>query len=388
MSCIAPCSTPKQQRGIEAPAPRARRRWRALPLGAGLLAVVSACATSGRSVVMATPAEDTRPGPATSWPLRVREHIDLWLHGFALLHRDSTLVPYFRPGYAQRVSDERQRRSLTTLFDTYAPRLRDRLVANPGLLNAQFVVLYFETWEELRRAANLLVQLGGDARRASNQRDAEAVATMATYFPSAEDRDWLLHFFQALEDEDERFFAQYWRSEQRRLGPAFDRADELWRRSYQRAFATFLQNSRQREGDLFAALALAGEGRTLTGNTGNTVVVGYPSDTAQAVELVYVFAHEIVGSTANALVLDNSSPADRRSGLADQWASLATVRGGAMLLQRVAPELVEGYQHYYLALAGETIGADAGARFTTVFPLPDPIRSALERQIDIILGGI
>lgn len=337
---------------------------------------------------MATPAEGTRPGAVTAWPLRVRAHIDLWLHGFALLHRDSTLVPYFRPDYAQRVADERQRRGLTTLFDTYASRLRERLVANPGLLNAQFVVLYFETWEELQRAAGLLVQLEGDARRAGSQRDAEAVATMATYFPSAADRDWLVHFLQALADEDERFFAQYWRSEQRRLGPAFDRADELWRNTYRQRFATFLHNSRQREGDLFAALALAGEGRTLTGNTGNTVVVGYPSDTAQAVELVYVFAHEIVGTTANAVVLDNSSPADRRSGLADQWASLATVRGGALLLQRVAPELVAGYQRYYLALAGQGLGADAGARFATVFPLPDVIRSALERQIDIILGGI
>lgn len=369
------------------PVPRARPRH-ALLLVAGLAVMLAGCATSGRTIVMATPSDESPPGAVNSWPLRVREHIDLWLHGFALLHRDSTLVPYFRPGYSQRVAGERQRLGLTTLFDTYAERLRDRLVANPGLLNAQFVVLYFETWEELRRAAELHVQLGGDARRAGNQRDVEAVATMATYFPSAQDRDWLLHFLQALEDEDERFFAQYWRGEQRRLGPAFDRADQLWRATYRQRFATFLQNSRQRSGDLFAALALAGEGRTLTGNAGNTVVVGYPSDTARAAELVYVFAHEIVGTTANAVVLDNSSPADRRSGLADQWASLATVRGGALLLQRVAPELVEGYQRYYLALAGQPLGVDAATRFASVFPLPDPIRSALERQIDIILGGI
>ena len=141
-------------------------------------------------------------------------------------------------------------------------------------------------------------------------------------------------------------------------------------------------------GELFAALALAGEGRTLTGNATNTVVVGYPSDTARAAELVYVFAHEIVGSTANAVVLDNSSPADRRSGLADQWTSLATVRGGALLLQRIAPELVDGYQRYYLALAGQRIDGDAAPRFAAVFPLPEPVQSALERQIDIILGGI
>ncbi|HSA56090.1 MAG TPA: hypothetical protein VLE53_10315 [Gemmatimonadaceae bacterium] len=342
---------------------------------------------------MATPAESTTAGAVGAWPLRVREHIDLWLHGFALLHRDSTLVPYFRPGYAQRVAAERRRLGLTSRLDTDAGELRGRLVANPALLSAQFVALYFERWEELRTAADLLVRLDGDPRRANTRRDAEAVATMATYFPSAADRDWLLHFLEALEDEHTRFFAQFWRAEQRRLGPTFDRADALWRNAYRQRFATFLRNSRQREGDLFAALALAGEGRTLTGgagagNSGITVVVGYPSDSARAIELVYVFAHEIVGSTANAVVLDNSAPADRRSGLADQWASLAAVRGGALLLQRVAPELVEGYQRYYLALAGQDRGAESETRFATVFPLPDPIRGALERQIDIILGGI
>lgn len=385
MACIGALSTSHK---LSLALRRAARRWRASFFGTGLVAALGACATSGRSVVMATPAEGTQPQAAGTWPLRVRAHIDLWLHGFALLHRDSTLVPYFRPGYAARVSEERRRLGGTTLLDRYDTELRDRLAANPALLNAQFVVLYFETWEELRRAASLFVGLGGDARRAANARDAEAVATMATYFPTAADRDWLLHFLQALEDEDERFFAQHWRDEQRRLGAAFDRADALWRNTYRQRFATFLRNSRQREGDLFAALALAGEGRTLTGRTGNTVVVGYPTDTTRAVELVFVFAHEIVGTTANAVVLDNSSPTDRRSGVADQWASLATVRGGAMLLERVAPELIDGYHRYYLALAGQPVSGDAGARFATIFALPDPIRSALERQIDIILGGI
>ena len=34
------------------------------------------------------------------WQLDTREHVDLWLHGFAMLQDDQSLVPYFRLGYA------------------------------------------------------------------------------------------------------------------------------------------------------------------------------------------------------------------------------------------------------------------------------------------------
>jgi hypothetical protein len=54
-----------------------------------------------------------------------------------------------------------------------------------------------------------------------------------------------------------------------------------------------------------------------------------------------------------------------------------------MLLQKVAPELVDGYQKYYLRSANRP-----GSAFTTVFALPDAMRDAISRQIDIVLGGI
>lgn len=333
-------------------------------------------------------APDTRR--PIEWPLRVREHVDLWLHGFALLHQDSTLVPYFRPGYRDRVLAERRNRGLTTLLDANGDRLRARLATNPALVSAQFVALYFDDWVQLQRAVNQFVELGGDPRRAPTRESAEAVAVFSTYFPTAADRDWLVSFVQALEDERARFFHSYWLAEQRRLGPVFDRADARWRGEWLGRFATFLANSRQRRGDVLVALALAGEGRTLLdGTLGQIVTVGFPSDTANVAELAYAFAHEIVGRVANDVVADNTSPAEQRSGVSDQYASLAAVRGGAMLLARVAPELVPGYERYYLALAGITVPANASrARFETTFALPDALLGALDRQIDIILGGI
>lgn len=350
------------------------------------------CASTTTSVVTAT-----NPSPATTreaspdpWPLRVREHVDLWLHGFAMLSSDSSLIPYFRPGYRDRLSAERRRANLTTLLDANAERLRSRLQASAVLVSAQFVALYFESWDELRRAAEVFQQLEGDARRAMNNATAQAVATFAAYFPTAADRDWLRLFIQTLEDERRRFYDAHWREQQRALAPVYDRVESLWRARYYARFAPFLANSRQRLGEVVLALPLAGEGRTLApGNRPSTVTVGFPGDTGAAIEAILIFAHEVMGSVASTVVTDNLSPADRRGGLADQYTSLGTVRGGAMLLRRVAPELVENFQRYYLALARVSVtGSDVDRVFAATFPLPDPLRAALERQVDIILAGI
>jgi len=91
-------------------------------------------------------------------------------------------------------------------------------------------------------------------------------------------------------------------------------------------------------------------------------------------------------------VRDNSSPTDDRNGDVAKWTALAAVRGGAMLLQRVAPDLVAGYQRYYLRIARASATAqsagDPSAAFNATFPLPANIVTALDRQIDIVLGGI
>ena len=51
-----------------------------------------------------------------AWPTRMREHVDLWLHAYAVLTPDTTLVPYFRRGYVERVAGVRRQRNVTTLM--------------------------------------------------------------------------------------------------------------------------------------------------------------------------------------------------------------------------------------------------------------------------------
>jgi hypothetical protein len=122
----------------------------------------------------------------------------------------------------------------------------------------------------------------------------------------------------------------------------------------------------------------------------NVIAVTLPESPANAAEPIYVFAHEAVQVIATPAVNDNASPAEQRSGATALYLSVAAVRGGAMLLQRVAPELADGYMRYYLhqANADPPAGADLQSVFSASFQLPSATLSAMARRLDVVLGGI
>jgi hypothetical protein len=75
-----------------------------------LFAVVAAlgCASvSGGGGGAATP---TPGAPVAIWPVLTRMHIDLWLHGYAMLLRDTATPPVFRRGYRDRMQSLKSQR--------------------------------------------------------------------------------------------------------------------------------------------------------------------------------------------------------------------------------------------------------------------------------------
>jgi hypothetical protein len=87
-------------------------------------------------------------------------------------------------------------------------------------------------------------------------------------------------------------------------------------------------------------------------------------------------------------VNDNTTPTEQRMGTAARYNAYGSVRAGAMLLQRTAPEIVDGYIRFYLAQANQPTTGDIRSRFTSVFGLPDVIRESIDRQLQVVLGGI
>ena len=99
---------------------------------------LAACASAGPGEPLPGPTPAAAGQPAATWPAGTRQHIDLWLHGFALLSPDTGRVPLFKRGYASRIAEIKGRGNVRTSLDVNRDRLSTHLAANRGLVNAQF----------------------------------------------------------------------------------------------------------------------------------------------------------------------------------------------------------------------------------------------------------
>jgi hypothetical protein len=357
------------------------------------LALLLSASPSGATGAQSTEGPGASAPTALRWPVRTLPHADLWLHSFALLSNDSAkapTVPLYARGYRDSLVVEKNRRNVLTSLDGNQSKLVAGLAAAGGYLDAQFLPYEYPNWDAMRAALELYGRIEGDPRRAPSREAQLQLAPVAAVFPTAKDREWLRLFLASITDEQARFFDAEYRTVQRQRNAVITAVDSLWQQVYRARFERFLNNSGQRQGDLLLTVPLGGEGRTST-HAGRTMVAvpfpGRPDDAAQA---LYVLAHELTGSLVGPVVADNVTPAEQRAGIASRYVSSSQVRTGALLLERVAPELLEGYQRYYLMQTGVKVsaGASVATLFAQTFVLPTVILDALRRQVDIVLGGI
>ena len=345
--------------------------------------------TGGAGSTTGSTADQNVSATGAVWPIKTREHVDLWLHGFAMVQEDTTFVPFFRRGYSTNMTVLKNRANVVSQLDANRDRLRARLVSNPQLINAQFIPLSFSSWDEIVQLVNFFVRAEGNPRAASSQQEANAIAFLAAYFPSPADREWVRLFVNSLGDERARFYQSYWAQQQRERRNVLDEVDAMWQGTYRPKIQRFLNNTQQAAGDVLLSLPLNGEGRSQSsGKLANVLTVTFPDRPTDAMDAIYVIAHEAVSSLANVAVIDNITPEQRRTGIADRYTSSAAVRAGALLLQRTAPEALDGYMRYYLRSVNRPVGSNVATTFATVFAVPDTIRDALNRQLDVVLGGI
>ena len=371
---------------------------RSLPLL--VLVLASACAG-------ATPSSDpapvvTRGGGGTTptgaaapliqgvWPVRTREHLDLWLHSYALVAQDTTLVPYFRRGYRDRIAGVRKQRGASSLLDSNRERLRARIAIEPSLATSgQFLPLYFSSWDQMRQVIDQFVRGSGSPASASDQMTATYFSILGSAFPSAADREWLRLFVEAVDDESRRFYHDYWTTELRARAAVVSHVDSLWQRQWRPSLQRFLNNTQQQNGELYLSLPLGGEGRTVQLAKNENVIAGpMPESLAESEVVLYGLVHEASGSIANAAIADNTTPADRRAGTTSRFEQAAAVRAGALLIEKTIPAALPGYMRFYLQSAGRPAPTDPRAAFTAAFAIPDSVRDAMSRQFDLVLGGI
>lgn len=364
---------------------------------AALAGILGACASGGGvggtgtgPATAGASAGQTLSTPGNPWSIATRQHVDLWLHGFAMITDDTTLVPYFRRGYKAELAGVRTRANAVTQLDANRDRLAARFAISRDLVNAQFLPMHFSSFDQMMEAVDIFLQAQGNPQAANSREVAEVIALLAGYFPVNGDREWLRLFTQSLRDENNKFYRSYWDQQQAARTGVLAAVNDRWQNNYRVKFQRYMNNTGQPAGTILLSLPLDGEGRSLGGGKlQNTIGVSFPSTVATADEAIYVIAHEVaLGPLAQAAVRENITPAEQRAGVGTRYETFAAVRAGAMLLQRIAPELVDGYARYYLRSANRSIGSNAMASLTAAFPIPDLIREAMSRQLDVVLGGI
>ena len=353
----------------------------------GIVGAVVAAALGCASASSGGGAGATTQAPTRIWPVITRSHIDLWLHGYAMLLRDTATVPVFRRGYRDRIQAAKNQRNVTTLLDANRERLQGRLALSPSLVNGQFAPMYFATFDQMKEVIDLFLRAEGNPNATNDVTLRQFFAVLASAYSSSADREWLRLFTQSLDDEWRRFYQEYWTTEHSgRLG--YVRAvDSIWQGNYRAKLQRFLNNTQQENGELILALTLGGEGRTVNFSSRQNAVASTMPD-QQPAEAIYVFTHEVVSGIVSTAVTDNTTPTEQRAGVSSRYITTGTVRTGALLLQRVAPELVPGYIRYYLSQAGQPTTGDINARFAATFTLPQGILDAVDRQLEVVLGGI
>ena len=86
---------------------------------------------------------------------------------------------------------------------------------------------------------------------------------------------------------------------------------------------------------------------------------------------------------------DNTTPAEKQTGAASRYQSAAAVRAGALLLRRTVPDLVPGYERFYIKAArGRATVSDIDGELARTFPLPQVMVDAIGKQVDRLLSTI
>ena len=359
--------------------------------------LIFACATlafAGAALIPAPLTAQRRgealPAPGPQWPVKTREHVDLWFHVFALIQDDTAKVPFFERGYRERITILKNSRGLYTKFDEQRNALASDPAAARHVLNAQFLPLNFGTWPEMKQAFDYFFRAEGNPRKANNREVQQIVTFLAQQFPRAEDRAWARQLIDATQAEYDEFYKAYWLEQFRVREPALARADSLWQGAWRPALQRFLNYTQQTSGDLILAITLGGEGLAITaGNRLNQFAVAFPATADSAEVMLFAFVHEAAGSIARVAVRDHLTPAQQRSGIGAQYESSGLVRGGALLAEQVEAGAGARYARWYLEQTGKMVAeGEALAALTEAFPMPDLMVDELKRQIALSFQGI
>jgi hypothetical protein len=319
------------------------------------------------------------PGRAVAqqWPIKVREHVDLWLTAFAEFTEDtSAKVPIYAHDYVDRLALAQNQQGVLTALDSVHDGLQAHWDQSPKLAGARVLALDAATWDELHTAIQGYLNPDDGSKRRKKTVTPEVQNRLIDYFALKSDEEWLKNLDYGLDGARTQFFHGWWIQEELRRRPVLAAADSLWRLTEPK-LQHFLDATHQSSGEIILSLPVDGDGVTYKVPNGRTsLAVPFPDSVSNVARVIYVFAHMAARAVEDSALAASTTVSERRSGIGDRYAQAMEIRGGYLLLSKATPELADGYARYYARSSGD-LDKD--------FPLPDAIRDALSHQIDLDL---
>lgn len=311
---------------------------------------------------------------ASQWVVRRDAFAELWYHGLATVGADDYgPLPLYSSSHVRSVGEAKRARGLTTRLDSAARTLRTVFAGDSSFDALHFVPLYFVGAEP--GAALLALREALASNQAASTVPlalAARAAAVARSLPGARNRQALLTFVDALAVE----WLSVVREERAMWRPSARTLLELqrdWDARFAMPLSSYLAAGGRSRGMIVVVPALGSEGRIVSVRGGISVVM-VGSGPVAGVDDAPLFA--AVRELSFAL-LDEVPPARltaRRDRLAaEREREVAAVRGGALLLEAVAPSLASSYRNVF----NGSVSGEQNLTFERVYPLHPRAESAL-----------
>jgi hypothetical protein len=345
-------------------------------------------------------APGARAGPGR-WIVRERPQVDLWFHALAVIAADQPgPLGLYSAEYAEVVREAKLERGVyPTALDSLAIQLREGIGDGTGYDLLHFVPLYFPDSdpEEMFMALRLVVdgdvprpgrggmgppggqQPSGGGPQVGRQDQLGMMILDQNLRGGA--RSLLEDLLDAVEEEWEIFYRDYWRDLSSEQQPRYQAVQAMWDSVFAPQLGRYLERRRLTAGLIFPSPPVGPEGRIVEFDAFNAtdqiVAVQMPLSTDRPEPTVFAFLKELCF-----LLIDDQQLARYAVDDADleDLRRRAAVRCGALILDFYAPTLAGQYRRVFL----DAVGAEdsrTGEAFDRVYYLNPEVYELMREGI-------
>ena len=325
-----------------------------------------------------------RPTLLQEWEVLAATQVDLWYHGLAIIEFDDQEdFPLYNPEYVSRVWEAKQELGIyPTRLDSLADELRKEFSRDPAFQQFHFLPLYFPkaTREQMMQSLKAIAKKRIKQEGVLNDETRRGIQIVSGTFQKGGQRKLLAKFVDALENEWDVFYRDYWQQNFASDSGYYARIQQRWTDEVAPAIEPFLTKQRLQGGRIFISPAVGPEGRLFQGNvfrrTESAVAVWWPQWDDLDASLFAAVREMCFAVVDDAIVTAGIRASEKAS-------SNAAVRCGAMLLAQEDPEGFVEYRKSFLRAVGvEAEGPQLASAFEDAYEVDENLLEALRRHVE------